>query len=255
METPLKDVVVYLSETHDIPIVLSKKKLEEASLSPDTPVTMTLRGVTLRSVLRLILKEHELTYVVRDEVLQITTPEDAESQLLIRVYDCRDLLAMAVPDVPQPPRPRSPEISTTAVPGQRAGTQPATDSPASAGPAPAAAPESGGARPTSGAMGGTSRRSGLGGSLGGIAGDDTIRGQLKPATELEKRTDAIIELVTGTVKPDSWDDVGGPGAIDAYNGLFVVSQTSDVHEQVERLFDMLRQAAGLQVIPGSKVVR
>src|SRR4051812_13274383 len=71
-------------------------------------MTLTLRGVTLRSMLRLMLKEQELTYVVRDEVLQITTPEDAESQLLIRVYDCRDLLAMAAPDVPKGTQQRRP---------------------------------------------------------------------------------------------------------------------------------------------------
>ena len=57
------------------------------------------------------------------------------------------------------------------------------------------------------------------------------------------------------MKPDSWDDVGGPGAIDAYNGLFVVSQTAKVHEQVEHVFDMLRKAAGLEAVKGAKVVR
>jgi hypothetical protein len=94
VESPLKDVVTFLSEHHQIPIVLSVKKLEEASVSPDTPVTKTLRGIQLGSALRLILRDLELTYLVRDEVLQITTPEDAESQLLIHVFDCRDLLAM-----------------------------------------------------------------------------------------------------------------------------------------------------------------
>jgi Mg-chelatase subunit ChlD len=92
VEQPLKDVVMYIAELHKIPIVLSAKKLEEASVSPDTPVTKTLRGVTLRSALRLILKDLELTYVVRDEVLQITTPEDAESQLITKVYPVGDLV-------------------------------------------------------------------------------------------------------------------------------------------------------------------
>src|SRR6476620_6730033 len=92
VEMPLKDVVLYLTETHNIPIVLSLKKLEEASVSADTPVTKSLRGITLRSALRLILKDLELTYVVRDEVLQITTPEDAESQLITKVYPVGDLV-------------------------------------------------------------------------------------------------------------------------------------------------------------------
>src|SRR5438876_1583753 len=30
--------------------------------------------------------------------------------------------------------------------------------------------------------------------------------------------DSLIELITSTVKPDSWDDVGGPGAIDSFRG-------------------------------------
>src|SRR5438045_7581735 len=94
VETPLKDDIDYLKDTHAIPIVLKTKKLEEASVSPDTPVTKQLRGISLRSVLNLILEDLELTYVVRDEVLQITTPTDAQGATEIRIYDCRDILAM-----------------------------------------------------------------------------------------------------------------------------------------------------------------
>ena len=92
VEMPLKDVVLFIQDRHGIPIVLSQKKLEEASVSTDTPVTKSLRGVTLRSALRLILKDLELTYVVRNEVLQITTPEDAESELITKVYPVGDLV-------------------------------------------------------------------------------------------------------------------------------------------------------------------
>lgn len=92
VEQPLKDVVLYLQEQHNIPIVLASKKLEEASVSPDTPITKNLKGITLRSALRLMLNELELTYVVREEVLQITTPEDAESQLITKVYPVGDLV-------------------------------------------------------------------------------------------------------------------------------------------------------------------
>ena len=94
---------------------------------------------------------------------------------------------------------------------------------------------------------------GLGGS--GMGGSFARSGREPPQTELEKRTDQLIELITSTVRPDSWDDVGGPGAIDAYNGLFVVSQTAKVHEHVEHVLDMLRKAAGLEAAKGAKVVR
>ncbi len=92
VETPLKDVMQYLADSHGIPIVLSAKKLEEAGITPDTPVTKNLRSVTLRSALRLLLRDLELTYLVRDEVVEITTPEDAESHVINKVYPVADLV-------------------------------------------------------------------------------------------------------------------------------------------------------------------
>ena len=76
----------------------------------------------------------------------------------------------------------------------------------------------------------------------------------QPRSEYDRRVDDLIELVISIVESQSWDDVGGPGAIDAYSGLVVVAQTDEVHKKVERLFDMLREAAGLEVKPG-KVVK
>jgi negative regulator of sigma E activity len=94
VEMPLKDVVAFLQDSHQIPIVLKVKKLDEAGISVDTPMTKQVRGIKLKSALNLILEDLELTYVVRDEVLQITTPQDAQATLEIRIYDCRDILAM-----------------------------------------------------------------------------------------------------------------------------------------------------------------
>src|SRR5207244_8775790 len=84
VEAPLKDVVAHLQDTHGVPIVLSATNL--AGVDLDTPVTKNLKGVTLRSALRLLLSELDLTYVVRDEVIQITTPEDAENEVRTKVF-------------------------------------------------------------------------------------------------------------------------------------------------------------------------
>ena len=97
VEMSLKDVVNYLSDLHHIPIVLSTKKLDEAGISSDTPVTKTLRGVTLRSALRLLLKDLELSYLIQDEVIQITTPDDAGAQLKTKVYPVGDLVVPVQP--------------------------------------------------------------------------------------------------------------------------------------------------------------
>jgi hypothetical protein len=91
VELPLKDVVLYLSETHRLPIVLKMKQLEEASISIDTPVTKSLRGVSLSTVLDVILEDLNLTYYF-NEVLFITSPADAHNRTEVRIYDCRDIL-------------------------------------------------------------------------------------------------------------------------------------------------------------------
>ena len=92
IETPLQDVIDYLKNYHGIEIQLDKKALDQANVGTDTPITKNLKGISLRSALRLMLKELDLTYVIQDEVLLITTPENADSRLITKVYPVADLV-------------------------------------------------------------------------------------------------------------------------------------------------------------------
>ena len=92
--TPLRDVADWLSESHDFPILLDVRALEEAGLTRDSEVNFNLRGVTLRSGLKLMLDNVEgvtLTYVIDDEVLKITTPEQVQRTFTTKTYDVRPL--------------------------------------------------------------------------------------------------------------------------------------------------------------------
>jgi hypothetical protein len=93
-ETPLKDVVQSIEQQTGITVYLNAKKLEEAGVNVDAPITHSFRRIRWRTYLDLMLAELELVHVNRDDLLVITTPEDAESEPEIRVYDCRDLLSM-----------------------------------------------------------------------------------------------------------------------------------------------------------------
>ncbi|HTU26768.1 MAG TPA: hypothetical protein VMF30_15275 [Pirellulales bacterium] len=55
---------------------------------------------------------------------------------------------------------------------------------------------------------------------------------------------AIIQTITDTLAPTTWDEVGGPGAIAVFasRGAIVVSQTREVHEEIENLLNALRQS-------------
>ena len=84
-------MVNQIQEEHGIPIQLDLPALRDAGLNPQEPVTVNVHNVSLKSALRLMLKQHQLTYVIQNEVLTITTPEQAETNLVTCVYDVRDL--------------------------------------------------------------------------------------------------------------------------------------------------------------------
>ncbi len=93
VETPLQDVVDYLKDYHHIEIQIDAKALKDAGIEPTAPITKNLKGISFRSALNLILREIGLTYVIQDEVLLITTPKEAETQLTTKVYPVADLVA------------------------------------------------------------------------------------------------------------------------------------------------------------------
>ncbi|MGB9687981.1 hypothetical protein [Thermogutta sp.] len=92
VDTPLSEVINYLRDRHQIEIQLDKKALTSVGVDTNTPVTKSLRGISLRSALRLLLRDLDLTYVIKDEVLLITTPEQARNDLVLKVYPVADLV-------------------------------------------------------------------------------------------------------------------------------------------------------------------
>ena len=86
------------------------------------------------------------------------------------------------------------------------------------------------------------------GQSGGVRGPMGF-GPGAPGGGAQADFESLIELITTTIAPDSWDEVGGPGAIQEFEGnlSLVVSQTQDVHDQIADLLDQLRRLQDLQV--------
>jgi hypothetical protein len=53
--------------------------------------------------------------------------------------------------------------------------------------------------------------------------------------------DNLIEVITTTIRPQTWDTVGGAGSISEYRGVLIVSQTQDIHREIPKLLDKLRK--------------
>jgi hypothetical protein len=64
--------------------------------------------------------------------------------------------------------------------------------------------------------------------------------------------DDLIDTITTTVEPNTWDDVGGPGSITSLGGLLVVQQTPSVHDKLATLLDTLRESGA---VPQSVTIR
>lgn len=292
VETPLKDALSFLSDRCGIQFVFRRKALDDAGIPVDAVVTLQLKQVRLNTLLELMLQDLGLVHTEKDDLLLITTPEDAEATLEIRVYDCRDLLAMPEPGAaarPGGPRPPAgigagsfppggflpnaldpnlpgPSIEPTA-PGSGFARPPA---PSPAGPqlTPPGAPRLPGttprpsdaaARPPATVLpqmatpdGGAFLAQGFGGVAGGGLGGE-MQPQI-PLSEHEMRAERLISLITTNVNPQSWTDAGGAGSISEYHGLIVVTQTAQTHKKVEQVLNMLRQAADLNA-PQGRMVR
>ena len=172
LETPLRNVIDQLKDEFNIPIVPDMKSLEDAGLDLDaTTVNAKIGGVSLRSTLNHILRDLDLTWILVDETLTVTTKDKAGERLMVVAY----------------PLPRA-------------------------------------------------------------FGDSR-------AVDFQ----TVIDLITSTVAAPSWDSVGGPGAIKPMeqggDALLVVSQTSEVHGEVEKLLRIMHERNLAEFAAGKPVVR
>ena len=99
-ETPLSDVQKYIeSSTQDesaglptgIPIYVDPQGLQDADKTMASTVAINLEGIPLRTTLRLLLRQLNLTYTVKDGLLTITSSSSDDQPTEIRVYQVADL--------------------------------------------------------------------------------------------------------------------------------------------------------------------
>jgi hypothetical protein len=87
----LKDLKAAIESQYGIPVVFDTKALEGFDLEEPT-ITENLPSIPLRSALRQILGEVDLTYIVKDDVLKITTREAAAETMILKAYPVGDLV-------------------------------------------------------------------------------------------------------------------------------------------------------------------
>jgi type II secretory pathway component GspD/PulD (secretin) len=231
-DTPLKQILEDLQVTTGINIVPDEPALNETGISLDKPVTMKLEGVSLKSALNLLLHQVHLTYVVGDEVLKVTTEDQARGRLETRTYQVMDLV-MPVPDatnggnnpfqamLAQQPAENPNLKLNMATPYIGLNSMAGISTPIS---------QSQSASVTQAAA---------------SASTPTVTKQNPKGTMQEE----LMRLIMSTIAPLTWRDVGGQGTIEFYplGMALVITQTPDIQEQVADLLGALRRLEDQQV--------
>ncbi|MFZ5832237.1 MAG: type II secretion system protein GspD, partial [Planctomycetota bacterium] len=246
---PLSQVLEYLAKLAEVNLHLDPKGLAEEGVSSETPVTIEVRHeIMLKSALNLILEPLHLSYVIKDEVLKITSEQMRDGETYAVLYDVGDLV-MPVPNFVPNPRMGlagayhdamanagfgGPSAwGTSQMPLSVVASRDGRPGSAAINPAVLAQNMGSSGPPSTGSPGMGPSGFGPGGLGGGVEPD----------------FDALIELITTTIAPTTWDDVGGPGSIAEFetNLSLVISQTQQVHEQIVDLLQQLRRLQDLQV--------
>ena len=93
-EASLDDFVKEIATRCRVPIVFDQKSLMEAGVQPDIPtVRIDLKHLSYRSALEIVLDEQDLTWLIADDAVVITTKASAESEEYTRqAYPVGDLV-------------------------------------------------------------------------------------------------------------------------------------------------------------------
>jgi general secretion pathway protein D len=255
-ETPLSQVIEDLSELTGVNIHLDPRGLNQEGYNSDTPVTVHLtKEVSLKSALNLILEPLHLSYVIKDEVLKITSEQLRDGEIYAVTYNVADLV-IPIPNF---------------VPNNNIGLQGLIqDAHAAMGygangvgvPGPAVLVNG---RPQQGASSANDQV--LAQQIGAVPGAGT--GAPTSAVPIgagpggmgagaNADFDSLIDLIISTVSTDTWaENGGGEAEIRPFptNLSLVISQTQAVHEEIADLLEQLRRLQDLQVTIEVRFIR
>jgi general secretion pathway protein D len=257
-DRPLEEVLDTLSKMAGINVHLDPTGLHAEAVTPQTPVSLNMnQPISLKSALNLILGQYNLSYIIENEVLVITSKDARDSHVYTKVYYVADLVTPIPNFVPSYNigLPGAIRESFNAMGynnfsrGAGMGPIPLTinqnEGSNEMSQNPSVMAQLGNANMQMQGKDGSSMplpmpsagRQPLGYGPGGLGGG------------VVADFDTLIELMTSTITPDSWIDNGGKGTISGFptNLSLVVSQTQDIHQDIADLLQQLRRLQDLQV--------
>jgi len=221
---PLSKVISYLRDISGSNIVVNWKVLESVGVDREAPITVQVKELSLRKMLQLVLDQaspqSQLTFSVDANVIQVTTQDDADKQMVTRVYLVDDLI-MENPNATK----AAPSLNLQSLTG--GGTQSFSSGQSGGGGGGGGFGSGGGG----GSSGGGSGGFGGGGSSGGLFGgaSSTTNTAQQDAT---KKGQDLVDLITSVIRPNVWTANGGTASIKFFSGKLIVTAPISVQEAI-----------------------
>lgn len=233
-DVPLYRVLQDLQVLSGINIVPDRQALSDQGISLEQQMSFNINDISLKSALTLLLKQVNLTYVIKHEVIEITTHERSQGKQKMITYPIADLV------VPVDDHPTSAENSFSEALKRHISST------------------GGGVRYTPPVP--YSPQNGLqyGQTVGTNNGQTGTPGQQGYATKSNSNTieHLVINLITNTIQPNTWESTGGQGRIQYFplGHALVVSQIQEVQEEVQALLNALRRLQDIQISIEMRIV-
>ncbi len=205
---PLKAALDWVAELTGVTIHVNWEQLDQVGVLPGTPVTLQARDLRLRDVMSLLLRDAggldvRLGFLVRENLIYVTTTAELDRELVTRIYFVADLLTPSQ----RPSRlfaGRITDYVTSVQPRVAAGVamaEPIIE------------------RYGSGTIVDFNRT--------GRDENESIE------RETQRLLDELVRAITGGVEPGSWEGQGGQGTIQTYRGMLIVRNSPRVHQELE----------------------
>lgn len=246
---PLRDALDKVRQDAGINISIDDASLQDEVISLDKVlVSESVEDLSVRNILTLLLDKARLRYVIENDVVRVTTEKKAQGRLYTKVFNVMELVT-PIPDFALADHQDLNKVlqkqSNPTPPWQMMGQ--------------------GQFAGRGGLQGGELVSGGQGDSPFVPKGTGVLdnRGSGTPVgtggSELPTRqqtSQQLMKLVTGMVRPYSWQDMGGPGKLDYYDvgGAMVVNQTADVIQEVQDLLEALRRLQDLSLTVEVRVI-
>ena len=87
-----QSVIDFIRDKTGLPIVVDQASLKQVDADYDSLISVSMKDVSVRTVLHQTLAQLGLTYIVRNEVVMVVTPAVAKQSMVVRTYYAQDLI-------------------------------------------------------------------------------------------------------------------------------------------------------------------